>query len=244
MKLASVQIRPQSPEKNLKRVISFLESVPERSVVALPELWLTGLDYDTIRSYADKTPEVLELLSDISAKRKLLVCGTLPEKTAEGLMNTAFLIDNGKLIGRRPKIKLFPLFDEDRYFVPGRKNEVFETSFGKVGVLICFELRFTDLVLELQRNKPDIVLVPAQWGYARRRHFSLLSQARAVELQSYLVASNTWGEGSGTRFAGRSGIYSPWGEVLAYSEKGDALLVAGYDPLYLSEVRRALPIKM
>ncbi|AAC06470.1 carbon-nitrogen hydrolase family protein [Aquifex aeolicus] len=243
MKLYSIQIRQTTPEENLKKVINFLEKVEENSLVLLPEMWYSGFDYENLEEHAQKTPEVLEVLKKISKEKSLTLCGTLPEKGTEGILNTAFLIEDGRVIGKRSKIKLFPIFDEDKYFIPGKENKVFETKLGKAGILICFEIRFTDLIMNFWRERPDVVLVPAQWGYARRKHFETLCRARAIELQAYLLASNTWGEYLGTRFAGHSGIYSPWGEVLAFSEKGDTLLAADYDKDYIEEVRRTLPIK-
>jgi len=228
----------------MEKVKNFLEKVENNSLVLLPEMWYSGFDYDNLTLFSDLTPDVLEGLTKISKEKNLIICGTLPERTDKGIINTAFLIEDGKLLGNRGKIKLFSLFDEDKYFIPDNKNEVFETKFGKIGILICFEIRFTDLILELQKKKPDIVLVPAQWGFKRKDHFVALTKSRAIELQAYLVASNTWGEYLGTRFAGCSGIYSPWGEILAFSEKGDVILSAEYDKDYLTEVRKILPIKI
>ncbi len=238
MKLYAVQIKPETPEKNLQKVIKFLEGTEPNSLVLLPELWYSGFN---VKDYVKDTPKVIKILKKISSKKKLFISGTFPEKISGRIYNVAYLIYKGKILGKRGKIKLFPLFGENETFTPWRENKVFNAPFGRVGVLICFELRFTDLVLELKKKKPHIILVPAQWGYARREHLKILSRARAIELQSYLVLSDTWGEGSGTRFAGHSAIYSPWGEVLAFSEKGDTILETEYRPEYVEEVRKALP---
>ncbi len=239
MKLYALQIKPESPSRNLQKVLKFLERVEPGSLVLLPELWYSGFD---VKKYLKDTPKVIKILKKISLKKKLLISGTFAEEINGKVYNVAYLIYRGKVLGKRGKIKLFPLFGENETFTPWKENKVFNTPFGRVGILICFELRFTDLVLELKKEKPHIVLVPAQWGYARREHLKVLSRARAIELQSYLVLSDTWGEGSGTRFAGHSAIYSPWGEVLAFSEKGDTILEAEYRPEYVEKVRKALPV--
>ena len=239
MKLYSVQIKPETPESNLRRVLKFLEKVEPNSIVLLPELWYSGFD---AKNYLKETKRVISLLKKISLKKKILISGTFAQEIRGKIYNLAYLIYEGKVLGKRGKIKLFPLFGENKTFSPWKENRVFDTPFGRIGFLICFELRFTDLVLELRRKKPHIVLVPAQWGYARREHLRVLSRARAIELQSYLVLSDTWGEGNGTRFAGQSAIYSPWGEVLAFSEEGDTLLEADYRPQYVEKVRKALPV--
>ncbi|RLJ69862.1 putative amidohydrolase [Hydrogenivirga caldilitoris] len=245
LNLATLQLSlTPDPEKNLQRVISYAENLPENTLLLLPEMFFCGFDYERLEDFASMTPEVLKLLQRLSEEKGFMLCGTLPERTGEGIRNTAFLIDGGKVIGKRSKMKLFPIFDEHRYFIPGEENPVFETRAGRIGILICFELRFTDMVLELRKKGVEILLVPAQWGYARREHLRILSQARAVELQSYVVVSDTWGEHAGTRYAGQSGIYSPWGEVLVYSEKGDVLLRVEADLAEVHRVREVLPVSM
>jgi len=232
------------PEENLLRVMSASEGSPEGGILLLPEMFFWNFDLEKLGAFAEMTPAVLRELSDLSRRKDLLLCGTLPEKTEQGIRNTAYILDRGELIGRRSKIKLFPLFGEDRFFTAGGENPVFETRFGRIGVLICFELRFTDLVLDLRKKGVDILLVPAQWGYARRTHLELLARARAVELQSYLLVSNIWGVLRGTKFAGRSAIYSPWGEVLCFAETGDSLLTAKAKLSYVEEVRKTVPVDL
>ncbi len=231
-------------EKNTDKIFGYISRARDNSLVLLPEMFFCGFDYDRLEEFADLTEEVIKELKSISAEKGLLLCGTAPEKTKEGIKNTAYLIQDGEVIGKKSKIKLFPIFDENKHFTAGAENPVFETKFGKVGVLICFEIRFTDLILDLKRKGAEIVLAPAQWGYARRMHLRVLSQARAIELQSYLVVSNTWGELGGTKFAGNSGIYSPWGEVLTFSETGDTLLEAEVDIDYVRKVRESIPVNI
>lgn len=242
-KLASLQISLSDRiEENTEKVFSRLEALEENTLVLLPEMFFCGFDYDRLEEFADMSKRVLEELKKISGKKKLIVGGTVPERTEEGIENRAFLIQDGEILGKRGKIKLFPPFDEDKYFVPGKENPVFETRAGRIGFLVCFELRFTDMVLDLRRKGIDILLVPAQWGYARREHLRVLSRARAIELQSYVIVSDTWGEHAGTKYAGQSAIYSPWGEILAFSEKGDILLVAEGGLERIREVRKLLPM--
>ncbi|EDP75025.1 carbon-nitrogen hydrolase family protein [Hydrogenivirga sp. 128-5-R1-1] len=241
--LATIQLSlTDHVELNYNKLARFLDELEEGSLVLLPEMFFCGFDYDRLEEFALLSEYIIEKLKLTSRQKNLLICGTVPEHTEEGIKNTAFLIEDGKVIGRRSKVKLFYPFEEDRYFVPGEENPVFKTKFGRVGILICFELRFTDMVLDLKKKGIDILLVPAQWGYARREHLRVLSQARAIELQSYVVVSDTWGEFKGTKFAGQSGIYSPWGEVLEFSETGDIYLEAEADLSYVEEVRSAIPV--
>jgi predicted amidohydrolase len=243
--LATIQLSlTDNVELNYEKLARILDELEKGSLVLLPEMFFCGFDYARMEEFALLSSYIVEKLRLASKEKELMICGTVPEKSEEGIKNTAILIDRGEVLGKRSKIKLFPPFEEDKHFVPGRENTVFDTRFGRVGILICFELRFTDMVLELKRKNIDILLVPAQWGYARKEHLRILSQARAIELQSYVVVSNTWGEFKGVKFAGQSGIYSPWGEVLEFSETGDIYLEAEADLSYLSKVRETIPINI
>ena len=245
VRLATLQFSiTENIELNYEKVERLLSSAPESSLVLLPEMFFCGFDYERLEEFSRLSEYMVEKLRLVSEKRSLILCGTVPERTEEGIKNTAFLIEKGKIKGKRSKVKLFSPFEEDRYFVPGEENPVFDTDFGRIGILICFELRFTDMVLELKKKNIDILLVPAQWGYSRREHLRVLSQARAIELQSYVLVADTWGEFKGTHFAGMSGIYSPWGEVLAFSEKGDTILQAEADLRQVREVRERIPVEL
>jgi len=219
-----------------------LKNIEERSIVLLPEMWFCGYDYDNIKHYTEISHYVVEMISKISFKKKSIISFTVPFKEEDKIFNRAFIIEEGKVIGYRDKIKLFPLIREDEHLYPGDKNKVFITGAGRIGILICFELRFTELVKELKNSKVDILLVPAQWGKARKEHLFILARARAMELQCYVAVANTWGNHMGEEFAGNSGIYSPAGEVLSFSEKGDTLLEATFSKRDIEKARKYLPL--
>ena len=242
-RLASLQISlEEDPELNLEKALRMIDHVPENTLILLPEMFFCGFDYRRMEVFSGMSEKVLRTLGEISREKRVAIAGTLPKKAQGSFQNVFFLFEDGRLLGERAKIKLFSPFEEDRHFVPGKENPVFETRFGRVGVLVCFEIRFSEMVAGLRKGRIDVLLIPAQWGYARREHLKTLSRARAIELQSYAVVSDTWGEFKGTRFAGQSAIYSPWGEVLAFSEKGDTLLLAEADLEKVREVRETIPM--
>ncbi len=242
---ASIQLNlTDNVEINYIKTKNLIERVRNNSVILLPEMFFCGFNYDRLEEFSALSEYMVEGLRVLSEEKKSLICGTVPQRGEEGYRNTAVLLLDGEIVGMRAKKRLFSPFDEDKYFVPGEEDFIFETRFGRVGVLICFELRFTDMVLELKRRKVDILLVPAQWGYARREHLRILSRARAIELQSYVVVADTWGDIYGQKFAGCSGIYSPWGEVLSFSEQGDVLLQAEGETEILEKVRKTIPVHL
>lgn len=242
LNLAVFQFRPEygKVENNLKRVLEALLYVKEGSIVALPELWQCGLDYENLRKHAQATPTVLEELTKASLQKRLTIVGTYPTLTEGKLYNSALIVYAGKILSPRHKIKLFPLYREHEYFTPGEENPIFEVDHTRLGVLICFELRFAELSLSLR--EAQVLVVPSLWGEKRKEHLRVLSRARAIENRSFLLLSNAWGMVGQENYAGCSAIYSPWGEILAFSEKGDTLLQVGVQIEEVQRAREYLPL--
>ncbi len=242
LNLAVLQFRPffGRVEENLKKVLEMLRYVKDESFVLLPEMWQCGFDYQNLERHADATHEVLQELIRVSKERRLTVVGTYPLKVNEGIHNSAIVVDKGNIAGVRHKIKLFPLYEEQKHFLPGNENPLFEVSGVKLGILVCFELRFPELSWSLREAK--LLLVPAMWGSKRKEHLKVLSRARAIENQCFLMLSNAWGEVGGEEYGGSSAIYNPWGEVLAFSERGDSLLQVEVDLEETQRVRNLIPL--
>ena len=242
LNLAVLQFRPffGRVEENLKKVLEMLRYVKDGSFVLLPEMWQCGFDYQNLEKHADATHEVLQELIRVSKERRLTVVGTYPLKVNEGIHNSAIVVDKGNIAGVRHKIKLFPLYEEQKHFLPGNENPLFEVSSVKLGILICFELRFPELSWSLREAK--LLLVPARWGSKRKEHLKVLSRTRAIENQCFLMLSNAWGEVGGEEYGGSSAIYNPWGEVLAFSERGDSLLQVEVDLEETQRVRNLIPL--
>jgi predicted amidohydrolase len=228
-------------QENRKKVLELLSPL-EDSLVVLPEMFPCGFDYDNLKNHAKESQRLLEELRELSKEKRLTLIGTYPEEGEGKLFNTAFVLSDGLLVGKRDKIKPFPLYREGEHFSPGQENPVFETRHGKVGVLVCFELRFPNLGWELRKKGAQLIAVPSLWGAKRKEHLRVLSQARAVELQSYLLLSNGWGRTGEEEYAGNSAIYDPWGNTLAFSEVGDSVLLVYADLKKVEAVRRLIPV--
>lgn len=240
--LAVFQFRPVlgNVERNLSVALQALESLEEGSLVVLPEMWQCGFDYPNLKKHAEATSKVIQEVKRLSKDKSLTVVGSYPLEAEGGIYNSVLIVSEGNIVGVRHKIKLFPLYEEQKHFTPGRENPVFQVKGISVGVLVCFELRFPELSWALREAK--VLLVPSMWGAKRKEHLMVLSKARAVENQCFLVLSNCWGRVGEEDFAGCSAVYSPWGEVLAFSEKGDTLLQVKVDLRDVDAVRRLIPV--
>jgi predicted amidohydrolase len=130
-------------------------------------------------------------------------------------VNQAVVIHKHKIVYKQNKVKLFKLGDEDLYLHAGKKKKVvpFEIEGIKYAIIICFELRFKDLWKQIEGV--DIVIIPARWGLARKRHLEILSSALAVMNQCYVLLSNS----SNGDMASSSAIISPNGNVIRDDSK-------------------------
>lgn len=229
-------------EENLRRVVELLNHAQEGSVVLLPEMWQCGFDYEGMQEHAKKTAYVLDAIKELSLSKKIAIAGTYPVLEDNRLYNMAVVVYRGSVVYKRPKVKLFPLYEEPKHFSAGEENPTFELEGLKVGILVCFELRFGAMAWELKKKGVELLLVPAMWGAKRKEHWQTLTKARAIELQAYVVACNAWGKVGEEEYGGSSAIYGPWGDVLAFSEKGDRLCSAPLDKREIEKVRRYLPV--
>jgi len=232
--------------KNLEKIERVKDLIPKGGIFLLPEMFCCGFDYPNMEKLAKQSDTVLGFLKELSEHSEGVVVGTLPLEESGKLYNTAVVFDRGKLVAKRGKIELFPVYKETEYFSPAPEgeNRVIETSAGKIGIVICFEVRFNKYTNQLRREGVEVILVPAMWGIERREHFKVLTRARAVETQSFLISSNGWGKTGKTTFGGSSGIYSPWGEVLGYIEDGEGIVSTLVDLSEVERIRKKIPVRL
>jgi deaminated glutathione amidase len=184
-----------------------------------------------------------------------ILAGTLAEGSTEGRYDTAPLFDpSGELVASYRKIHLFdvelpgqPAFRESATFTPGHQLVTHAASFGRIGLSICYDLRFPELYRGLMALGAELLAVPAQFQHVTgRAHWHVLLRARAIENQCFVVAPAQWGTyGSpehGRRSFGHSLVVGPWGDILAEGpEEGDGVTLADLDLAELRRVRHTLP---
>lgn len=198
-------------------------------LAVLPEMWSCGYDYRRLADLAEETPRLLGELQELTARLDLVVVGSLPEKQADKLYNTATVIDRGEVRGSYRKLHLFSNMGEDRFLAAGDHTLVTPTSVGRLGVAICYDLRFPELFRKLALEGAEILCLPAEWPKPRQEHWRTLLRARAIENQQFVVAANCCGVQGKLDFFGMSLLISPWGEVLAEGGEDDTESIALFD---------------
>ena len=185
-------------------------------LVVLPEMWSTGFAYKNLTELAQRSEAITAELCELSARHKLVIVGSQPEPADAGrVFNTARVIDNGQVVATYRKLHLFSLLGEDKAFKAGDGWCLAETSLGKIGVIICYDLRFPELSRRLALEGARVICVPAQWPKPRQEHWRTLLRARAIENQLYVVACNACGQIGKLEFFGMSMLIDPKGDVLA-----------------------------
>jgi nitrilase len=223
-------------------------------LVLLPEYWqIIGMhDKDKI-AHAEEVGAgpIQSFMSEAARENKIwLIGGTMPVVAPiDGkVFNKTMVYDpQGRNIADYNKIHLFSFskgaesYDESRTLVQGEQVSTFETPFGKVGLSVCYDLRFP----ELYRAMGDctLIVVPAAFTYTTgQAHWEILLRARAIENQCYVLASAQGGvHPNGRRTWGHSMLIDPWGEIKAVLPEGEGVVVGEIEPSRLQSVRESLP---
>ena len=223
-------------------------------LVTLPEYWpiMGMLDADKV-SHAEQPGDgpIQDFMAGTAREHGIwLIGGTLPlvSPDAAKVMNTTLVYGpDGKPVGRYDKIHLFGFtkgsesYDEARTIVPGASVGTFEAPCGRVGLSVCYDLRFPELYRAM--GECVLIVVPAAFTHTTgMAHWEVLLRARAIENQCYVLASAQGGtHANGRRTFGHSMLVDPWGEVKALLQEGEGVISGEIDPGFLASVRESLP---
>lgn len=189
------------------------------SMVVLPELWNTGYDLENIANLAqDMRGSSVKLLQKLSRELGIFIIGgSIAEKKGDKIYNTSLVLNNlGEIIYKYRKVHLFPLgIREGEYLNSGDEWGIFDTPWGRIGLILCYDMRFPAFVQNLVLRGAEMIVVPAQWPALRENHWKVLACARAIENQVFVLTSNKVGKDKTGTYSGFSQIINPNGEVIA-----------------------------
>ncbi len=237
-------IKPGEVEHNCETAEGMLIELAaqECRLAVLPEMWSCSFPYPILREMAGKMPAILERMRKIARGKRLVIVGSLPEAVGKTIFNTSYLINStGRIAGTYRKVHLFSLYNEQRLFGSGLSAQVFSTSIGKIGMMICYDLRFPELARKMALDGAEIICVSALWPLVRIEHWSLLLRARAIENQLFVVGCNGCGAEEKITWGGASAIISPLGSVLAQAGPGEQRILGTLNPSEMSEFRKTIP---
>jgi len=255
-KLALCQLRTELDlDSTMAKASAMVALAAEKGadVVVLPEMFNCPYSKEYFKSFALLGHESsVEAMSRWARENKvLLIGGSVPEKAGDRLYNTAYVFDKeGQCIAKHRKVHLFDIdmpgmrFKESATFAPGGEVTVFDTEFGKMGLAICFDLRFAELFRSMARKGAELVLLPAQFNMTTGpRHWELLLRSRAVDNQLFVAAcAAARYEGFSYECWGHSTVAGPMGEVLYSCDEKEQILYADIDLEAIDDARARLPV--
>lgn len=244
------------PGQNRDAVKAMLDSYsgPDPDFVVLPEIFTCPYDNKCFPQFAESGEgETYRFLANLARERKAYVIGgSIPELEEGKIYNTSYIFDRGgKLIGRHRKIHLFDIdvqggqyFKESDVLSPGTQITVFDTEFGKMGVCICFDIRFPDLFIEMRKAGARMVFIPAAFNMTTGpAHWETLFRSRALDQQIYVLGCSPARDEKASYVAyGHSILTDPWGSVVCELGAEEGMLFAQIDPERVDRVRRQIPL--
>lgn len=206
------------------------------------EEYRKGISYVTMRDFAKK-------------HGVFILAGTIPvfseAKDEKRLINRSILLDPyGEEVVCYDKIHLFDAevtgaksYRESETFRPGSKVALAETAFGKVGLSVCYDLRFAEIYRTLALRGARVIFVPSAFTmYTGKDHWIPLLRARAIENQVFIIAPAQFGKHTDQKISyGKSCIIDPWGNIIALAPDCETVIVADLDFKFQSKIRKELP---
>jgi deaminated glutathione amidase len=257
LRVACVQINASgSKADNLERMEPLVAraAATGADLVLLPEKWNGLGTHEILRDVAESLEggETVDAMSRWARTHGItLVGGSIAERREgrEKLSNTCVVFDpQGEIAAVYRKIHMFDVevggvvYRESESEEPGDRPLACEVEGWRLGLTVCYDLRFPELYRILAVEGAELVTVPAAFTlYTGKDHWELLLRARAVENQCYVVAANQWGVVEGKASYGRSSIVDPWGVVLAQAPDEDGIVSAELDREHMERIRRTLP---
>ncbi len=262
--ILSIQFEPvlNETDKNLEKVQNIIEDFIAQNaqkpldLIVLPEFFTTGVSHKYVDNPMPPTGgKPIELISNLAKKYSVnIAAGTVITKEEDKLFNTMFVVDRfGDTVAKYRKIHLFKYFGgtENERVTPGKSPVVAELDFAKVGLAICFDIKYPLHYKKLTQMGAEIIVNPAAWAYLKSienqktlnsRVFEAMSISRANENLVYFVTSNECGDAGPLGNTGGSKIISPLAEILAEAGESENAIYAQVDLELVRELKKTTPM--
>ena len=223
-------------------------------IIALPEMWNCPYSNDFFRAYSESADgETVGRMSELAKTLGIyLIGGSIPELDDDRVYNTCFAFDReGQVIGKHRKAHLFDIdvkggirFMESDTLTAGDAATVIDTEYGKIGIAICYDVRFPELFRKMTLDGARMVFLPAAFNLTTGpAHWDLTMRARALDNQIYFAAISPARCMEGVYQAyGYSCVTTPWAEFAARAETEETIIYADIDFEYEDSIRDQLPL--
>ncbi len=257
MKTALCQMNiVQDKKANLKTAETMIEEAAsnQADIIVLPEMFNCPYSNAHFPEYAEaEGGQTYVFLSGLAKKHQVyIIGGSIPEREHAHIYNTAYVFDReGACIGKHRKAHLFDIdipggirFLESETLTPGNQHTIFETEYGKMGLAICYDMRFPEFFRRMALEGVQAVFVPAAFNMTTGpAHWELTARARALDNQIYMALCSPARDDKGVYVAyGHSMVVDPWGTVVAVLDEKPGIVYADIQAKRIEEVRAGLPL--
>jgi predicted amidohydrolase len=244
-KLAIFQMDPKIEEldRNRRLILVGIERAADAGakLVVFPECALSGYVFDSAGAAAPSAETVpgptTEAVANACRKHGIHAIVGLLERDGDTIYNSAFVAGPEGLIANYRKCHL-PILGIDRFVGQGQDLPIYDLGFARIGILICYDVRFPEAARSLAVRGADVIVVPTNWPEGAESAPEFLTRARAWENRVYVAACDRVGHERGARFIGRSQIVAPDGKILAEADGvSETMLSAEIDPEFARRKR-------
>nr|WP_294997998.1 carbon-nitrogen hydrolase family protein [uncultured Methanobrevibacter sp.] len=258
IKLALCQMNVIDDKKaNLKKASTMICESASKNVdfIILPEMFNCPYSNDKFIEYGEEEQNsyTLNKISKLSKEYNVhILAGSIPERKDDKLYNTSYLFDRqGKILAKHRKMHLFDIdvkdkitFKESDVLTSGDEFTLAETEFGKIGIGICYDVRFVELARIMVENGALILIYPGAFNMTTGpAHWELLFRSRALDNQVFCIGvAPALNESASYHSYGHSIVTNPWGEVILQSSEKEELIICEIDLDEIKKVREELPV--
>ena len=220
-------------------------------LIAFPET-SEYLGTDFMGNAQDVPGKITKFFSQAASEHQIYIhCGSVTRKTAERKpANTSLLFDRtGNIVGSYSKLHMFdvmleegPSYRESDEISAGHHIMICDTKIGKIGMAICYDMRFPEIFRLMAKQGAEVICVPANFTTdTGKDHWEVLLRARAIENTCYIIAPGQIGQKPKFRAYGKSLVIDPWGNIIAKASDREQLIYADIDLDYIREIRAQVP---
>jgi predicted amidohydrolase len=211
-------------------------------VLIFPEMTLTGFTMNTLAMSEKLKGESFNFFSEIAKRNYINIFAGVIEQKGMSYLNTLIHCDaDGKLREKYHKVHPFSFSGEDKFYGKGKKLVVTKVDSWKIGLSICYDLRFPELFRLYAKMGVEMIINIANWPDTRIEHWRALLKARAIENQCYVAGVNRVGKDPKLNYNGYSSLFDPMGKEVVSKKDKELILTAEIDKNYVNEVRKKLP---
>ncbi len=248
--IAQMDVAPGEIDRNLDRGRALIAEAADRgsSLICFPEMWTTGLGC-TGATGARECAAAQQAIADAAARNAIWISSPMLQVASDGRrFNTSLLFaPDGSLAAAYHKIHLFSPFHEERSVTAGSSLCLADTPWGLSGLAVCYDLRFPELFRSYALGGVVVQICSAAFPHPRSAHWQVLTRARAIENQFFMLAVNrvgseTIGAQGSVSFCGLSAVIDPWGCVVVEADERECLLTAHLDTAVCQQARNAIPV--